>query len=71
MAGGEARRVVVHVLDHQQDVRLAGAPAAIGGLGDQVVLALRLPVQHSQREQLAWSRCADGERMEQQWAVRL
>lgn len=54
VAGGEARRVVVHVLDHQQDVGLTGAAPAVRRLGHQVVLDLPLPVQHRQSEELAW-----------------
>ena len=52
VAGGEARRIVVRVLDHQQDVSLTGAPPAIRRLGHQVVLNLPLSVQHGQSEEL-------------------
>lgn len=54
VAGGEARWVVVHVLDHQQDVCLTRASPAICRLRHQIVLNHPLPVQHRQSEQLTW-----------------
>lgn len=54
VAGGEARGVIVHVLDHQQDVRLARPTAAVRRFCNQVVLHLRLPVQNRQSEELTW-----------------
>lgn len=49
---GEVRRVVVYILDHQQDIGLTGPPTAVRRLGHQVVLGLLLPVQLSQTEEL-------------------
>lgn len=56
VAGGEARWIIVHILDHQQDIRLARPPPAIRRLRHQVVLDLLLTVQHSQSEQLTWGK---------------
>lgn len=57
VAGREAGRVVVHVLDHQQDVGLTGSTPAIRRLRHQVELHVPLTVQHGQREELTWDRC--------------
>lgn len=54
VAGEEARRVVVHVLDQQHDVRLTRPPPSVRRLGHQVVLDLTLTVQHGHGEQLPW-----------------
>lgn len=59
VAGREAGRVVVHVLDQEEDVGLAGATAAVRRLRHQVELDLLLTVQNGQSEQLAWRERSD------------
>lgn len=52
VAGGEVRRVVVHVLDHEQDVGLTGPTPAVCRFHHEVELRVRLTIQSSPGEQL-------------------
>lgn len=46
------RGVIIHVLQHQADIRLAEPATPIGGPGDQAVRRDPLPVQQTQGFQL-------------------